>query len=386
MNNITLGWLRILLALMVVDQHYGAYSKIYEGIIGPALGWPSIIFCGQGNIAVIGFFVMSGYLVSEILTKKYPSNGSHDFIHFVASRYLRIYPLYIFILLAYIPLLLAFEINDKLNFQTISWSLLLLPYGVSDYFLDAPLYKYPIIGASWTLALDLVFYPVGYLLHKQKIYLHGTFMALFAYFILVWYLSPADALGQHYNPGATWWHTEFYTTIQPNMLAFAAGIMANIHLRKVQIPIALVFASTAALVYISFLPLGISCFASNLIGLLAFTVLVTYLAQNGFSKRESFFGSFTYALYLIHLPIKNILRQFYSNGLDILLVGIIINFVLAFVIAVFIEEMLIENNRRKWLNSWRVNENQGRMSVSTYNFAFLIMLFASMAYYIDRYD
>jgi peptidoglycan/LPS O-acetylase OafA/YrhL len=203
--------------------------------------------------------------------------------------------------------------------------------------------------------------------------------------MLAWAISPADTFGHKFDPGISWWHREFYTSIQPNMLAFLTGMIANLYLKRSSINVGMALIAAAALTYISFLPLGISSFASNTVGLIAFAVLVTYLARNGASKIESILGSFTYALYLIHLPVIRITREFIDNSLQATVISAIISLALSLLISIFIEEKIIEHNRRKWLNSWKKGEKQYKFTALKYNAVIFAVLFTSMIYYMNIY-
>ncbi|MDB5260864.1 MAG: acyltransferase family protein, partial [Adhaeribacter sp.] len=73
------GFLRLVLALIVVFHHNTKYIKI-------------------GEFAVFAFFMLSGYWIHKMYKEKYDLL-ERPFFSFITSRWLRIYPTYIFNLL-----------------------------------------------------------------------------------------------------------------------------------------------------------------------------------------------------------------------------------------------------------------------------------------------
>ena len=87
------------LALMVVDFHYG----FFYGHIGPLLQRHvgPLAWIHDGMLAVFGFFILSGYLVADMIERRYPLGGAKDLGHFLLGRYARIYPLYWIVILSF---------------------------------------------------------------------------------------------------------------------------------------------------------------------------------------------------------------------------------------------------------------------------------------------
>lgn len=376
MKKITLGWLRVVLAFMVIDLHYGIFREIFDHFATLENNTSRFYFCGDGNIAVSGFFIMSGYLVSEILRKKYPSNSRRDFFHFVASRYLRILPLYLFVLCGY--LLVMFSLGHRYNSSLVVFNAALLPYGLLDYFSSSLLYRHFLIIPAWTLSLDLVSYPIGFILLKQRKYLIGTAVILLVYYVFVWIYSPTPSGTMSFNATASWWHERFYTTIQPNMLAFVMGMLANLYFKDRKLPAFALYAGIFLLLYVCYLPLFIGYFGAQFIGMISLVLIASSLAKNGMSKYESLFGSFTFAIYLIHRPVLDILRPYIDQAK---VTTFFINIALAFIIAIFVEEKFVEFRRREWLRKWRPTGDELAASFTKYNALALTLLLGSIMYY-----
>jgi len=210
LRKITLGWLRILLALMVIDEHYGYFEGLFDWFVKKQGLSLHFSFVSDGDIAVTGFFIMSGFLVAEMLESKYPSNSAKDFLHFVASRYLRIYPLYLFVFSIYV----LFIKGGEITWDKIALNALLIPYGFLDLFSKDHLFNHIILTPAWTLSLDLVFYPIGYLFYKNRKFLLAAFSALILYFCLIWFIAPASSGTVLYSEDS-WWNDHVYSTIEP---------------------------------------------------------------------------------------------------------------------------------------------------------------------------
>ena len=121
-NKISLGYLRVILAFTVMFIHYGIVKSTTMSTVSP------------GAIAVVGFFTISGYLVYKILDGgRYGSASFKDFLIFVESRYLRIYPLYIFVGTFF--LLVYFFLGQRYSFLHIFSWLSLIPVGYMTSFL-----------------------------------------------------------------------------------------------------------------------------------------------------------------------------------------------------------------------------------------------------------
>ncbi len=346
--NVTLGWLRVLLALMVIDEHYGFFERLFDGVVKKVGGTLHFSFVSDGDIGVTGFFIMSGFLIAEILETRYPSHSGKDFLHFVVSRYLRIFPLYLLVFSTYLLLV----VEQEAGWKKIALNVLLVPYGVYDFFATDHLFNHILLTPAWTLSLDLVFYPIGYLLFKNRILLLGYFGTLVGYLCWIWVISPSEG-GSVFYSEQSWWNDHVYSTAEPNLFSFLSGMLARIILNKVRIPPAIIYLALGALVYVCYLPYGISYFGGHFLGQAALVVIITALARNGSSKMESFLGSLTYSTYLIHLPVLLAVGRLVRPPGPDRLVALAVTIVLSFLVAKFIEEDIVERCRKKWLNGWK---------------------------------
>ena len=380
MGKITLGWLRILLALMVIDEHYGYFEGLFDWFVKKQGLSLHFSFVSDGDIAVTGFFIMSGFLVAEILESKYPSNSTKDFVHFVSSRYLRIYPLYLIVFSIYV----LFIEGDGISWDKIALNALLIPYGLLDLFLKDHLFNHIILTPAWTLSLDLVFYPIGYLFYKNRNFLLVAFSALLLYFCFIWFIVPASGGTTLYSENS-WWNDHVYSTMEPNLFAFLSGMLSRIYLKTLKIPSSLLCLSFLVLFYVCYMPYKVSYFGSHFIGQASLIVMITAFARNGYSKEESFLGSLTYSIYLIHLPVLIVVSRIAHLEGMLRLIPFGITLVLSLIVARFVEEDIVERSRKKWLNSWKPDGEGAMMRSGRYYAIILALLVLSMGFYSNYY-
>ncbi len=179
--------LRIAFALFVIITH--AYPL--TGM--PELDWLKQITWGQisfSNLAVSGFFIISGFLVTKSLYR------SGNVFTFYIKRIARIYPglftvLLITVLLACIPYtgtLSQYVHNHSPRSYVISNLMLSLQPGIDGVFEQLP-YAKVINGSIWTIAYEACFYlilPVLLLL-PQKVWKYVTGAVLiFCYFTFLY--------------------------------------------------------------------------------------------------------------------------------------------------------------------------------------------------------
>jgi len=179
--------LRITFALFVIITH--AYPL--TGM--PELDWLAQITSGQisfSNLAVSGFFIISGFLVTKSLYR------SGNVLTFYLKRVVRIYPglftvLLLTVLLAWIPspdTLRQYLHNSSLRSYITSNLMLSLQPGINGVFEKLP-YPKVINGSIWTIAYEACFYlilPVLLLLpHKIWKYATGAVL-VFCYFTFLY--------------------------------------------------------------------------------------------------------------------------------------------------------------------------------------------------------
>ena len=109
--------------------------------------------------------------------------------------------------------------------------------------------------------------------------------------------------------------------------------------------------------------------------------MITAFARNGYSKEESFLGSLTYSIYLIHLPVLIVVSRIaYLEGM-LRLIPFGITLGLSLIVARFIEEDIVERSRKKWLNSWKPDGEGTMMRSGRYPIIVFALLVLGMGFY-----
>lgn len=158
------GFLRLALALIVVFHHSTKYLKI-------------------GEFAVFAFFMLSGYWIHKMYKEKY-NHLENPYYAFLTSRWLRIYPTYIFNLLLVFLIIFVFKWSPE-GLQAYAqggdarfWfsNLLLLSYNQ----LPVPLM---FLVPAWSLDIELQFYIVFpliflWLSRYKPVWVYLTFFAV----------------------------------------------------------------------------------------------------------------------------------------------------------------------------------------------------------------
>lgn len=193
-----LGLFRYVLALMVAISHL----------------WPGHLGMG-GAYAVFCFYLVSGYLMSFILSEVYARPADVRF--YVANRVLRIFPPYLcvaflcFVTLAAFPSLMEARMGSGLMLS----SVMKMPASVTDWLGNISL-LWPwdsglLVGQAWSLRVELVFYGLMVLLARSRTV------------VVIWFLASLAYTVYQHALGAPFF--ERYTTVLGSSIAFALGAM-----------------------------------------------------------------------------------------------------------------------------------------------------------------
>lgn len=384
---ITVGWLRVALAAMVVEYHNGLYKAFFDRLLAPhQLLHTKLIFASDGCLAVVGFFALSGYLVAHILSGRYGTVTVGDFLRFLESRYLRIFPLYFLLFVLFCSFSAGLLDEPPHSFWKYLASGTLLPLGIYDFFQKTgePLWHLMLPnfwGATWTLPLDFAFYPLGFLLFKNRRCLSMVTALLLAWAIATWIMSPADQ-GSFLFSEKSWWQDHFYSTAPAMLLPFTMGMQFRLRSTGTTTNWPLIGAALVAVLYACYTPFFMSAFAQYFITVAAFPALISELAKNGQSRLESLLGSFTFSIYLVHQYVGAIIYRNVTH--HAITWSILASAITGMLVAVYVEEGLIERIRHRWIK--RVRQTEGS-ALSTpisrrTTWAPLILTGASVAYFL----
>lgn len=250
--------------------------------------------------AVIGFFCISGYLITRIRSTVYAERTGA----FLLNRFLRIYPQYLIaVLLGAAAVLLLPEAAKTMN-PALQW-----PATATDWVRQlfiVGLYEHPVrlSPPTWSLNVELYFYAVvGLLTFRSEKATYAAFLLTLAVGLL--------ALFQVWtNPVFRIVPTQFYGSPTGNAFVFFMGSATHFVARRIRLPGWVPYAALLGYAVNSFV---LPAFVSELMprdGLLAVSAcLISLVLLNPPSIRMpgarlasliDFLGRMSYPLFLIH--------------------------------------------------------------------------------------
>ncbi|MDC1205253.1 acyltransferase [Candidatus Pacebacteria bacterium] len=305
-----------------------------------------------GYLGVDIFFVISGFVITQLLYKDYCKNGTIDIIYFYIRRFKRLYPAL---------LTMVFATTIAYFFFGFLWDTnLYLKSAVSSVFAVSNLYflfhgvEYfhqdlinPLLH-TWSLGVEeqfYVIYPlllVFFLWIAKKLHLHLAILGSVFLFISIllygmFYTQSGTIYGDFYFPFARFWELGagcalfFFALYFPfRFFAGYASVIAAVCIIYVQL-----FQASIQNVYVE-----------TLVTVLA-TVVIIYsgLQHEGFFIKflkhavTTYIGKISYSLYLWHLPVIYF-SSLYTNTLQSFTISILGSFLLAVLSYHYIETPL----------------------------------------------
>jgi peptidoglycan/LPS O-acetylase OafA/YrhL len=311
--------------------------------------WPAL-FPDAGRHAVVGFFCISGFLITKIASETYFRRP----VAFIINRFLRIYPVYW--VCAAIILVIGLTLPDVQKVPnlgiTVPSSLSMWATNVTLFSNGNPMLR--IIPQTWSLQIEIVFYLIlGLVTFRSEII---TFAA-FAISIIAGLASLAG-----YIP------YPIYYSIPGNAFMFYSGAAAYFFLRRgVYLPRSALLASASAYSGVMFvLPLTVMINERTLVWLHSllfasatamFVILLSLPSAPPLSAWSSrlcrFMGRLAYPVFLLHFGFGALFSALF--GEQTLLVGSA-TMVLTFIASVFVVrfvELPIEGLRSRTRDSER---------------------------------
>ncbi len=274
-----LGSLRFVLALTVVMNHMWLVTSDRVGAS-----------------AVVGFYMISGYLMSRVLTEVY-NDGLKGFGRYILNRVLRIYPTYWLLLI--VTLLSIFFMPGYFG---IVYSIMAIPSGAYDWFRNFSLFQLtwsPVITIppAWSLSVEMFFYlAMGIALSRRRtIALIWLVCSVAATVVFVWTGQPFAAR---------------YYPVQAASLFFSIGaVLYHYRDRLRWLCLPPLAASVGLIIFIPF-PLLVEALGGDrfLIGyygaaVLFVPILATTLYRmraSGFEPWDRYLGDLAYPVFLSH--------------------------------------------------------------------------------------
>ncbi len=264
------GLLRLVLAAMVVFSHFTPIET--------------------GRVAVIGFFVLSGYWVTVTYVRNY-AGSAKGVLLFYGARFFRIYPFYLIMLLL---TLLVFRLTGDQR-----------PVGATDFLLfglaRVPALQ-PVLRPAWSLDIELQFYLLLPLLvamargagKDRRILVVGAAVAVTA----AWWL---------------WCEPRFGLNLLAYVAAFVIGMIAAI--KPIHVPGRSAWVSAALFIAAGLLMAAIPALRGlllknspnpidrDIVAMLWGALLVPFILWNVRVKsigRDRVYGELAFSLYLAH--------------------------------------------------------------------------------------
>jgi len=363
-----LGFFRLVLSVWVIDHHYELSKRLLESVVVDAFGKENLGFLKIGHIAVISFFVLSGYVITWVLKNKYPHTKT-GIKAFFLGRIVRIYPLYWLILAAMVAvdfilpwLKIGQELDVELSLSRVVGDFLLFPYGIAGFFLENNYYVYGMIDLpAWTLPYDLVFYLAAPWMVMKKKMLGSVIGLELIYLLVLSRVAPADS-----------WHTHYLSTGHAQLLAFAFGSMAW-YFRTIKIPVWLLISSLIFVLYLVFVPyMMTNLYLNHLLVILLTVIIVLGLKKR--SKLDDLLGELTYSTYLLHMPVMDFVSLLMAKYQST--VAFIVTYMASIIVVKYIESPL--DKKRKKMTTKLLDQAENRSeekSVESMSIMVLILLF-----------
>jgi len=296
------GLLRLYLAACVVNAHIFHHLGIAGSYFDVFIPSSHAVFC---------FFIISGFFSFYQIDRYFFASGRVDTLAYYKDRLLRIYPTYLLCVAIGAPLYVIFApwAVDPLTLDLSGW-LALLAYNLLPPTFDAGLilstattWKYSILPPAWSLGNEIMFYGITPFVfafaRKRPWVLLVTIVGLVAYGLN---LSPAET--RYYDPIA---NGAFFLYGAACYLVFAQlrAIVASTHLTTI-----LATAAMFGTLYLVRHRVGDHFSAEACAFYLAFgTLLIAAFLFGGSSKIDMAIGHISYPLFLIHVPIINVVAS-----------------------------------------------------------------------------
>lgn len=338
-----LNGLRFIAALLVVIHH----SEQFKYIFKIDNYWDVRSIRNVGQLGVILFFVLSGFLITYLLLKEKNDAGTISIKHFYFRRILRIWPLYYLIMiLAFfiLPYFSLFSIPGFTeSFNADYWSIFIL---FLLFLPNVALVMYspvPFASQSWSVGVEEQFYLLWpWIIKKSKKPLNLLFAIIFFSLIIYWVLSFMHKNSSDYIVSQLFRFWEHFNIDCMAIGGIAAWILFNkkekilLFFYNKYLQIIVYLLTVGALVKGFYFPVIIPYLDLNCeFYAFLFAVIILNLASNPNSiismenKLLDYLGKISYGLYMYHvlaivITIKLVVPFFPSNNFIFYLSNVIL--------------------------------------------------------------
>ncbi|WP_019028741.1 acyltransferase family protein [Colwellia piezophila] len=337
--------LRGLAAIWVVFYHISQYLDYYMA------SW-LIVWISKGHLAVDFFFLLSGFIITLNYERMFVSFKASNYLSFLIKRVARIYPLHLFVLVAYLIIPLAYFITDKAMPDGGKYSLINYLYQlllVNNWGLGNTLsWNVPAWSISTEWAAYLLFPFCVYILTKLKVSLAPFFIlflcvVIYCCFSFLGYTS----LGENIQGLGL-----FRCLIEFLMGGIICKYSQKYSLNKGHSYFLLLLA-TALMGLIIYSVISEIVFAPFVMALSLFGFLNLYsskLATVLRAKPLMLLGEISYSIYLVHFLVRDLFKLFLLKT-DIAEPWWLLSYVLTVLILSFITYKMIETPARRKIAS-----------------------------------
>lgn len=278
-------------------------------------------FCLGGGAGVVVFFLISGYIISNVLISENTPN-------FILKRIFRIYPIYIAAVLIEISLSHFFNGPQDINWLHIFARLSLL----GDWF-GTP---YGLAGVEWTLRIEVHFYAVMAILKWTGVWRRLEVLP-FIFLGLTVILQTLGPFTLHYG-----WSNGYVTLYMPFL--FFGVVFFLLEKRLCNPIIGVLFLGYTYISYLILLPKINPSFAQSHFASLA---LIVFFAAWIFKKTlnphhwTTLLSELTYSIYLFHNWLWNYIIK-YTSKLELNTLSTILLTTTSLLIFCFLANLIIE--------------------------------------------
>lgn len=338
-----LNGLRFIAALLVVIHHSEQFKYIFKF----DNYWNVRSIRNVGQLGVILFFVLSGFLITYLLLKEKNDAGTISIKYFYFRRILRIWPLYYLIMiLAFfiLPYFSLFSIPGFTeSFNADYWSIFIL---FLLFLPNVALVMYspvPFASQSWSVGVEEQFYLLWpWIIKKSKKPLNLLFAIIFFSLIIYWVLSFMHKNSSDYIVSQLFRFWEHFNIDCMAIGGIAAWILFNkkekilLFFYNKYLQIIVYLLTVGALVKGFYFPVIIPYLDLNCeFYAFLFAVIILNLASNPNSiismenKLLDYLGKISYGLYMYHvlaivITIKLVVPFFPSNNFIFYLSNVIL--------------------------------------------------------------
>ncbi|WP_252179579.1 acyltransferase [Endozoicomonas sp. 4G] len=332
----SLDFLRAISALLVVIGHGISFCGILTSLHQPNAPW-------MQNIAVVIFFILSGFLIAYSLAGKRNNNG-YTYYHYVSDRFSRIYVTFIPALLfvVFIDFLSLTKSSDVYQYYaaynpiTFIANLLMLQ--------DYPVFSFATSFGSarpfWTLAIEWWIY----LFVGSLFFFFRDKKTKYIFLALIFMIVPLyNFIGGRGNGLFLYWLLGVGV-----FLVWSKGYVRSLSFNK-KILAFVLFLILAVYRVLNTLVEYDKLFALFLsISILFFVEVASLLDLNKLILLiSSKLANYSYTLYLIHYSLYDFLVSHYGGGVLIFFVGFLLSNTIAYIMGFYIEGKATRNIKDK---------------------------------------